>query len=287
MNMPSKSNDNILIIGAHDTGKTHFGGQVYGRLQSRTNFYRITSPPEDLTIFQEVLSRLNEGKSAGHTHASANTSLQLQLVDVAGKPLAINFPDYGGEQISAIVRDRRVSRQWNDLMDNSDAWVLFIRADGIPQLEDVANRGIPAQDVLERRKSESEPMVLSKPAFFIELLQILLFVRQISLTRAISAPKLTVVLSCWDTITGQVNGKTPEEMFSQKLPAFCSFLRANWRNDSFQVLGLSSTGKTLSEIEADRDFILNGPEQYGYFITREGKLERDLTLAIAAFLGKA
>ena len=41
----------ILIIGGPNAGKTHFGGQLYGRLNMRTEHYRITSLPEDLTIF--------------------------------------------------------------------------------------------------------------------------------------------------------------------------------------------------------------------------------------------
>src|SRR3546814_3448210 len=75
------TNNTILIIGGPNVGKTHFGGQLYGRLNARTERYKITSPPDDLTIFQEVLDNLNEGKSSGHTHVTAHQTLELEIED--------------------------------------------------------------------------------------------------------------------------------------------------------------------------------------------------------------
>ena len=53
-----KSNNNILIIGGPNAGKTHFGGQLYGRLNCRQFEYKISSNnrPSDLTIFEDVFS---------------------------------------------------------------------------------------------------------------------------------------------------------------------------------------------------------------------------------------
>ena len=70
------SNNNILIIGGPNVGKTHFGGQLYGRLNSRQFNYKIAqnNRPTDLTIFQDVLDKLSEGMRAGHTRSEEHTS---------------------------------------------------------------------------------------------------------------------------------------------------------------------------------------------------------------------
>ena len=152
------TNNTILIIGGPNTGKTHFGGQLYGRLSSRTEHYKITSPPDDLSIFQEVLENLNEGKSSGHTHVTSHQTLTLEIEDNAGIKSVFSFPDYGGEQVKAIVNDRRVNKIWKEQIDKSNSWMLFIRLHEVKAIEDVVNRGLPDQDVLKNRTEKSEPM---------------------------------------------------------------------------------------------------------------------------------
>jgi hypothetical protein len=97
---------------------------------------------------------------------------------------------------------------------------------------------------------------------------------------------LTVVLSCWDCIEGQVGDKSPFTVLTEKLPAFTSFITSVWNEHSFQVIGLSSTEKTLSNNNPDMDFVKKGPESFGYIITKEGRKEKDLTLSISQFVGK-
>ena len=88
--------DNILIIGGPNVGKTHFGGQLYGRLNSRLFKHKlsVSNRPSDLTIFEDVLTNLAEGKRAGHTESSANTFLiLLRTYTIAGYFILI---DSGG-----------------------------------------------------------------------------------------------------------------------------------------------------------------------------------------------
>lgn len=283
--MSKQYNNNILIIGGPNVGKTHFGGQLYGRLQTRGSFYKITSPPENLTVFKEVLENLNDGKSAGHTNVSANEQLEIQIQDGNGQKSVFSFPDYGGEQVNSIVADRRINKIWKEQIEKSNAWMLFIRPDEIHPLEDIVNRGIPEQEVLESRNSETEPMIISNSAFYIELLQMLLYTKKVSTLRKITTPKLTVVLSCWDLIEENIAGRLPKDVLKEKLPALYSYVESIWQDKSFGIIGLSSTGKTLSDKDTDMEYIKKGPENFGYIITPEGKKEVDLTLSIATFIG--
>src|SRR3546814_4972443 len=103
------TNNTILIIGGPNVGKTHFGGQLYGRLNARTERYKITSPPDDLTIFQEVLDNLNEGKSSGHTHVTAHQTLELEIEDNEGVTSVFSFPDRSEEHTSELQSLMRIS----------------------------------------------------------------------------------------------------------------------------------------------------------------------------------
>lgn len=274
-----------LIIGGPNAGKTHFGGQLYGRLQTKAGLYKITSPPENLMVFKEVLENLNEGKSAGHTNVSAHELLEIQVEDTNGVKSVFSFPDYGGEQVKSIVNDRRINRIWKNQIEKSNSWMLFIRLDEIPPLEDVVNRGLPQQEVLVKRNNSGEPMLLSSSAFYVELLQMLLYVKKVAPDQFKSFPNLTIVLSCWDLIEERATGKFPSVVLKDKLPALYSFLETTWKSDVFRVIGLSSTGKTLSDKEPDMDFVKKGPEKFGFIITENGEKQQDLTLSIGQFIG--
>ncbi|MCT1531316.1 hypothetical protein M3B46_09940 [Sphingobacterium daejeonense] len=277
-------NNTILIIGGPNAGKTHFGGQLYGRLNARTERYRIISPPDDFTIFQEVLDNLNDGKSSGHTHVTSNQTLALEIEDNAGVKSVFSFPDYGGEQIKAIVNDRRVNKIWKEQIDKSSSWMLFIRLDEVKAIEDVVNRGLPDQDVLKNRTEKSEPMSLSDTAFYTELLQILLFVKKVGIRQRITDPKLTLVLSCWDLLSDEDQKKLPKDVLQDKLPGLFSFIHGTWTEDACKIIGLSSTEKSLSNNDSDLEFVKKGPENFGYMITATGEKETDLTFTISTFI---
>lgn len=277
------TNNVILIIGGPNAGKTHFGGQLYGRLNARTERYKITSPPEDLTIFQEVLDNLNEGRSSGHTHVTAHKTLELEIEDNKRVKSIFSFPDYGGEQIKAIVNDRRVNKVWKEQIDNSKSWMLFIRINEVGAIEDVVDRGLPDQEVLKNR-NEKEPMILSDSAFYIELLQIFLFVKKIGIKQKIAVPKLTVVLSCWDLLSAEDKKKLPQDLLRDKLPGLFSFITGTWIEDACKMIGLSSIEKSLTNNESDQEFVKKGPENFGYIITPAGEKEINLTLTISAFI---
>lgn len=280
----NKTNNTILIIGGPNAGKTHFGGQLYGRLNARTERYKIISPPEDLTIFQEVLDNLNDGRSSGHTHVTAHKTLELEIEDSSGVKSVFSFPDYGGEQIKTIVNDRRINKIWKEQINKSDAWLLFIRLDEVKTIEDIVNRGLPDQEILKNRTEKSESMRLSDTAFFTELLQILLYVKKIGTKQRIAVPKLTVVLSCWDLVPSGDQGKIPEKVLQDKLPGLYNFITSIWEKKAYNIIGLSSTGKILSDSDTDEEFVKRGPENFGYIITATGERESDLTLTISTFI---
>lgn len=278
--------DNILIIGGPNAGKTHFGGQLYGRLNSRLFKYKISSSnrPADLTIFNDVLNKLYEGKRAAHTEGSANNSIELKIESESESDITFSFPDYAGEQVNLIIDNRRVNTIWKEYIDESSSWILFVRLDDIDKIEDIINRGIPSPEELKKRNNKSPPVRLSDAAQFVELLQTLLYIKKISSLSKISRPNLTIVLSCWDVLK-QKEGAIPLELLKDRLPLLYDFVSNNWEESSLSILGFSSTEKTLTD-DPDEEYIESSPIEFGYFITHDGVKEKDLTLAIGTFIGR-
>lgn len=278
--MINQEQNNILIIGGPNAGKTHFGGQLYGRLANKQGHYKITSPPENLSVFREVLENLEQGKSAGRTHVTSNEALEIEIEDSKGQKIRFSFPDYGGEQINKIVNYRKVDEVWKKNINNSNAWILFIRLDEIKPIEDLINRGLPEQEVLEIRNKETEDVAISSTAFYIELLQMLLYTKGISTLKKINELKLTIVLSCWDNIDNVTETSKPLDVLSDKLPLLREYIEANWESNLLSYVGLSATERTLSNSDEDEEFIEKGPENLGYIVDSEGNKKSDLTLLI-------
>jgi Cdc6-like AAA superfamily ATPase len=63
----------VLVLGASGTGKTHYAGQLLGRLRNdREGRLRLRPGGiDDLSKLEEVLLCLEEGRAAGHTNVSS------------------------------------------------------------------------------------------------------------------------------------------------------------------------------------------------------------------------
>jgi hypothetical protein len=276
---------NILIIGGPNTGKTHFGIQLYERVNSRQFEFKIDpkNRPSDLSIFEDGLKNIYNGKRAAHTETGANRSIELIITDEKSSEIKLAFPDYAGEQITSIVDNRKVNDLWKDYIENSTSWVLFIRLNELTPLEDIVNKGIPSAEEIQKRNSQPPPVKVSEAAFYVELLQTLAYIKGLSTFSPVSQPNLTVVLSCWDELN-LPEDLIPSTLLQERLPMVFDFLNNNWQNESLSVIGLSSTEKSLTD-EPDEDFIEKEPINFGYFIDKSGKRQDDLTLSIKDFIG--
>jgi hypothetical protein len=276
---------NILIIGGPNTGKTHFGIQLYERVNSRQFEFKIDpkNRPSDLSIFEDGLKNIYNGKRAAHTETGANRSIELIITDEKSSEIKLAFPDYAGEQITSIVDNRKVNDLWKDYIENSTSWVLFIRLNELTPLEDIVNKGIPSAEEIQKRNSQPPPVKVSEAAFYVELLQTLAYIKGLSTFSPVSQPNLTVVLSCWDELN-LPEDLIPSTLLQERLPMVFDFLNNNWQNEFLSVIGLSSTEKSLTD-EPDEDFIEKEPINFGYFIDKSGKRQDDLTLSIKDFIG--
>jgi len=264
------SKKNILIIGASNVGKTHFGGQLYGRLDEQTCSLKLREQPESLSVFKEVWEKLNNGLLGAHTPSNQNTKIVFPIEDANGNNIDIVYPDYAGEQILQIVKQRHINPQWVELIKNSDDWILFIRPYLIDPIVDVTTKfydhiGVDNEEEI-KTQNQSIEIKDSNPIFFIELLQMFLFIKGVGSSNN-NKTHLTILLSCYDEIDKQL----PKKYFQEKMPMLYNFINTVWK-DNFNIYGLSSLGQSLTNDKPDEEFAIDGPENRGYFI-REDNLE--------------
>lgn len=270
----------LLVLGSPGSGKTHYAGQLYGRLQHGRGRLRITATPQDRTVFSEVLHSLENGVAANHTPTETWSELRCSISTQDGRELELIWPEYGGEQLNTLLQRRVVPEPWRRRLVGAAGWLLFLRLHDLRVYEDVLDRPAPPAGVV---RGMSGPAEWDANAQTVELLQLLLYTAGQGLTQPLTTPRLTVLLSCWDEL-----GETasPRDVLRRRLPLVASFLDANWAPEALAVWGLSSLEHPLSNSEPAEDYLDHGPERFGYVIAPEGGPRHpDLTLPLTWLLG--
>lgn len=275
----------LVLLGDPNSGKTHFGGQLYGRMRRRPEtalrLRREQGTPTDLTAFAEVLRCLDDGRSADHTATESWAEILLPLVDARGHTMDLRWPDYGGEQLREVFKQRAVREDWRARLMAADGWVLLIRLKGETKypdaLEELGKRPEGQRVNIERATS------WDANARWVELMQILLHVAGLGTVTRLRRPRLTVLLSCYDEL-GTDDGP-PGERLAEELPLVAAFLDNAWAAEAVSVWGLSALGRPLDRHNSDQEFIDKGPETQGWVVPPEGGTrDPDLTKPLAWLL---
>lgn len=281
--------NSVLVIGGPRTGKTHYGGQLLGRVRRGQGQLIIRGMAASIAPLEEVFRSLAQGRAAGHTPMGTYDEVILPLRvsqdarELAGAELDLVWPDYDGEQVRNLVLGRRLSPDWQNHIQEARGWMLFIRPHTVHSPDDMLSR--PQGEVAPppAKASDREP---SDAAFFVELLQILLFAKGSNAFRRLNGPRLVLLLSCWDEIAGdEDNQPLPSEVLRARLPLVSEFIASNWEEGAASIWGLSSLSKSLSQTEPDDDYMDLGPEHFGYVVSPDGTRSPDLTLPLLAALG--
>jgi double-GTPase-like protein len=267
----------VLVVGAPATGKTHFGAQLLGRLRAGRGGLKLRSTPDSIEPLRQALDRLNGGLPADHTSVQSYAEVVLPLVERSGATVDLVWPDYGGEKIQHFVRDRRTGPVWQKRIQDSDAWILFLRPSLLLPNADVFSK--PIHQVVAGGGGE-RPGSLTPPAWYVELLQLLLFVRGCGAGEPARSPRLAVLLSCWDELPEAESALGPLKVLEGRAALFSEFLQSRWDPSAISWFGLSSTGRALREGTPDDDFQERGPEAFGYVIDPEGESSVDLTIPL-------
>lgn len=275
----------ILVLGGSGVGKTHYAGQLLGRLRhDRQGKLRLRiGGVEDLSKLEEVLSCLEEGRAAGHTPAETWSGIRCALETANGSNVLLEWPEYAGERLFSIIERRILPPEWRNSVEAATGWMLFLRPSTLRLHEDLLVR--PTGLAPEHTSADANSVGGSgwdDQARYIELLQMLIFAAGKSTFYKASSPRLAIVLSCWDEFE---TTSTPEEVFTERLPMLDAFIRSNWQESAWSLWGLSSLGRSLTQDGQDDDFASQGPEHFGYVIPPQStEHNSDLTAPVAWLL---
>ncbi|MDG9929056.1 MULTISPECIES: hypothetical protein [unclassified Pseudomonas] len=264
----------ILLVGESNVGKTHYGAQFLKRLMVRACALKMSGAPTNLEAFTTALSCLTEGKSTDHTPASTYVESVWPITDEAGRHAELVWPDYGGEQVRNLVTQRRIPAAWRERVLGATDWVLLIRLHSLRSEDDLFSRPLQSFAAVEFQ-AEAPAYELSDQARTVELLQMLLYLAQFHLDRPLRKPRLTLLLSCWDELE---TTELPADLLASRLPMLWSFVRSNCASPT--VIGLSALERTLSKTDADQEYAIRGPEEFGYVVLPDGVKSTDITLPI-------
>jgi len=280
------SASDVLVLGGPAAGKTHYAGQLLGRLKNDRHGALRLRPggADDLRKFEEVLACLEEGRAAGHTPAKTWTGMKCQIETRNGDQILIEWPDYAGERLASIVDNREITAEWSASISAARAWLLLIRLSTVSLHEDLLTRptGLtPEHAAADERRVDGAGW--DDRARYVEVLQMLLFAAGQPVFRPVAGPRLAIVLSCWDELD---ESHPPEEVFRARLPLLHAYVRSTWAEGSWTAWGLSSLGRALNPDSRDDEYARRGPENFGYVI-RPGTTDRhsDLTAPVAWLLG--
>jgi hypothetical protein len=276
----------ILIIGDAGTGKTHYGVQLMLRLEEHACAARYFRSPENVEPFREAMKLVSAGRSANHTTGENTRSVVLPVEFSGGQCTTIEWPEYAGERLSHLVRQRHAGKSWAEAAGKSDAWLLFVRHDKFGVGRDMLNR--PVNEWMEsRRRSGQEAIEWLPQVQVIEMLQMLLYLRRASRREPLAHPRLAIALSLYDTVPKPAQFPQPGDALRALTPLLASFIETNWEPSSYFAIGLSALGRSLAPDTVDEDFVDRGPTQNGWVIKPDGTTEHDLTWPLVQLLKSA
>lgn len=276
----------LLLLGGPNSGKTHYAGQLFGRLKRRPGKLRIRTgdgASVNLSALEDVLTQLEDGNSAQHTHSDQYSEILFPLIDSNDMTIDLYWPDYGGEQLSQVFKQREISADWRKRLQNAEGWLIFIRLSGEKTYPDALSKltSIPSNIPRETIR----PEIWDANVYWVELLQMLCHVAGLNLSSRANKPPLAIVLSCFDEVFEE--GKVPSEILKNKLPLFYSFIQTTWPLEMTSIWGVSSLGKTLKPNSNDDAFIDEGPEYQGWVIAPgQNEKNNDLTAPLSWVLEK-
>ena len=271
----------VLVLGGSKSGKTLYGAQLTIRLMKNPGALRFYAQPDNLELFDEPMQLLGRGRLSKHTPFGVNKDVVLPIELPKGNRVRVVWPDYGGEQVTQMLRGRTVSAGWRDRTVTSDGWLLMVRPELFRESRDLLHR--PLKDIQPKDVSDGLPEWVPE-AGVVELLQILLFIRRLGRETRIRNPKLAVGITCWDEWHASIKSGVPHEELRRLAPMLLNFVEALWEPSCVTVFGISSLGKALSADVDDEQFVDEGAHRQGFIVLPSGKKSDDLTWPLAKLL---
>ena len=288
----------LAFVGPRGSGKTTF--LVAMRYQLRR--LRKTESGLEYRNLSQEMDRLSAIESAWlkcqpteRTTSSLSTdnaeSIGTVALSTGGSEFELIVPDFSGEGFKEQWQRRHASRDYVDLISRTAGLALFVHPLDVKEplwiadLDALAEAGGEGATPSETGDADtpSEPAgvewnedQVNTQVVFVELLQIIKELRR----DLGSVPKLSVVVSAWDTI--QEKYDLPDDYIALRLPLLSQYLDANSGTWTVRYFGVSAFGGDPKK-DAVRLREVNNPEERPFVVSRLYR-GRDLSSVIAWFM---
>jgi len=231
------------MLGLHSAGKTTYAVVFYTACEGGRDGMAITKYAEgDRAYLNERADELANCKPLERTSQQARGELRLRVKLGSNRPeRLLVMPDLSGELLRDSMTDRLLNEDLSQLMDESDAALLFVHSNRIIQPTNIADlnellRRAGEQPGGETARETPDDWEIDLAATQVQLTDIM---QELMRLRGARPLRLGLILSAWDT--QEEEGLSPGAWASEYLPLLVQMLESDPRVD-WDVFGVSAQG---------------------------------------------
>ena len=276
------SQENILICGLPDSGKTTFIAALWYLLFSEEISTSLSS--EGLPDNREYLNKLSRKwcriDPMDRTATDETQEILLHLKDNnTGEELNLRVPDMSGETWENIWSNRSCAKNAADWSRDASGVMLFVHADKIRQPIDIESNSDESETSEETEEVTWSPNKSPTQVILVDILQALSYPPLGDNKR-----RLAIIISAWDKASDA--GLSPEEYVETYLPLLYQFLHNSGLFSQVKIYGVSALGGDLElEVELENLKAENTPSKR-IKVVEGNKSHHDLTVPIQQLISK-
>jgi hypothetical protein len=262
-----KPNTSVMLVGGPGSGKSNYLFRSWIAIEHETGLLRKSGLPLELDYLHEGASSLLSGEFAPHTTIDAPPlPVEIPLAFVGSHtPSQLTVPDVSGEVWDAVYEKREWPVAWDAYVEQGCGFVLFIRAGSPHNVK-------PLDWLTCERLYKTHGAVRGDPrvptqVMLVDWVQTLrtLITNE---TTARHAPRLSVVVTAWDTVDKELG---PTDYLNAEFPLFGQFLSAGLHGFDARVFGVSIAGGDLDNATFRAQFLGGNPTKHGYCTVQQGR----------------
>ncbi len=205
----------ILMIGAHDTGKSNYLARLWLALRRCDGLLGIPEDAEHVEYVEQLITELRSGRYVGRTDNDGEArNFEGRAIISAGRQqgtfVEILVPDVAGELWETASGEREVERQWVERIRQCRGALLFLRfgskhhVDALNWVTSAAAMSAPIAQLVEK------PFQISTQIFLTDMMNVL----EANLGKASPnvTPRVAVIVAGWDLFLRRIAQGGPPRM---------------------------------------------------------------------------
>jgi hypothetical protein len=286
----------VMLIGGPETGKSNFLFKAWMYIDSGSGLIEKDERlPLDAEYLQEGAESQLRGKYAGHTSHEVQvvSEIPIRLRSDKEKKALLLVPDIDGEQINRVFRARKWSAEWESLLTETTAYLLFVRVNSqqtVAPLDWISCHqlysGAAAPVAPEQNVAEgATPAEMPTQVVFVDWLQFIAQALHDKYPHPLR-PRVGIIVTAWDAVA--VDFKFgPSDWIKENFPLLHQFCMSNQKTFEFAFFGSSIfSGDPETNPDFADELSHKDPRSLGYVRHPPNNLEsKDFTMPMAWALG--